>query len=153
MIRKSNKRDIDEIMDIWLSVNVKAHDFIPADYWIGHFDMVKEMLPKATVYVYEDAGGVQAFIGLDDDYVAGIFVDGQSQSRGIGSQLLDYAKQTRDQLTLHVYEKNERAVSFYKREGFVVGTVQEDVSTGEMELCMKFEATEEEAKMKYTPVK
>ena len=42
------------------------------------------------------------------------------QSQGIGKILLNYAKDKRNKLYLNVYQKNARAMSFYKREGFEI---------------------------------
>ena len=42
------------------------------------------------------------------------------QSQGIGKILLNYAKDKRNKLYLNVYQKNARAISFYKREGFEI---------------------------------
>ena len=33
MIRKMQNPDINRIADIWLKTNLKAHDFIPEQYW------------------------------------------------------------------------------------------------------------------------
>ena len=38
------------------------------------------------------------------------------QSQGLGKILLNYAKDKRNKLYLNVYQKNARAISFYKRE-------------------------------------
>ena len=53
-------------------------------------------------------------------YTAGIFVNKNNQSRGIGKQLLDYVKEIKETLNLSVYQKNIRAISFYQREQFVI---------------------------------
>jgi len=124
-------------MKIWLASNKEAHDFIPGQYWEDHYEMVREVLPRAEVYVYEDeAGIVRGFIGLDEDYIAGIFVCGEMRSRGIGHRLLDHAKAVKDRLTLKVYQKNERAVAFYQREGFQIlcEETDEDVGTSEYKM-------------------
>ena len=42
----------------------------------------------------------------------------ECRSRGIGHALLDFLKKRHRFLLLHVYEKNSRAVAFYRREGF-----------------------------------
>lgn len=54
MIRVLQKADIDRVVDIWLDTNVKAHYFIPAQYWESNIELVKKMLPQAEVYVYEN---------------------------------------------------------------------------------------------------
>ena len=74
MIRKLQKVDINRVADIWLKTNLKAHFFIPEQYWISNYEFVKEMLPQAEVYVYEDDKMIQGFIGVSDEYIEGIFV-------------------------------------------------------------------------------
>lgn len=127
-------------MRIWLESNIEAHDFIDASYWRGNFDAVKAAMPAAEVYVCTDEVGnePQGFIGLMDDYVAGLFVADRYRSRGVGKQLLDHAKSVRSQLNLHVYRKNERAVRFYQREGFLLQSEGRDENTGEEELAMSW---------------
>lgn len=176
MIRQFVPEDLDEVMQIWLKTNQEAHNFISPDYWSSHYDMVKEMLPQAEIYVYEkdekndgtageghgrdaadicesdtcgadtcesdtcgaDIRRLAGFIGLTGDYIAGIFVEAEEQSRGVGKQLLVRAKQDRKRLTLQVYEKNERAVHFYQREGFRVVSRDVDEDTGEAEYVMEW---------------
>ena len=120
MIRKLRKADINKVADIWLDTNIKAHYFIPAQYWKRNFDLVKELLLQATVYVYEDKQEIQGFVGLSDEYIEGIFVSAEMQSQGIGKILLNYVKGKRNNLLLNVYQKNARAISFYQREGFEI---------------------------------
>lgn len=117
-------------MKIWLAANKEAHDFIDPCYWEGYKDAVKEMFLQAEIYVFEtedmmeeifdETGGILGFIGLDKDYVEGIFVRGDVRSQSIGKQLLDFVKQKRKRLELNVYVKNKRAVQFYEREGFCI---------------------------------
>ena len=42
MIRKLQRDDINKVADIWLDTNIKAHNFIPAEYWKSNFKSVKE---------------------------------------------------------------------------------------------------------------
>jgi putative acetyltransferase len=41
--------------------------------------MVKGLLPKSKILVFEESGEVKGFAGLTGDYIAGIFVDAKSQ--------------------------------------------------------------------------
>lgn len=136
MIRRFEKEDLEIIMKIWLDTNIQAHDFIPADYWKKNFDSVKCMLPEAEIYVCEAEGNVKAFIGIDSGYIAGIFVSSEMQSNGMGKQLLDKAKELYSNLSLSVYQKNQKAIQFYRREQFVVKQEQIDEDTGEAEYLM-----------------
>lgn len=136
MIREIKETDIDQVADIWLDTNIKAHDFIPAQYWHSNFDMVKEMFLQAEIYVYEDKKNIQGFIGLSNKYIEGIFVSGKVQSKGIGKLLLDFVKDRKEELHLSVYQKNIRAIRFYQRENFQIQCENLDKNTGEKEYVM-----------------
>ena len=86
MIRKYSDSDIDAVMQIWLITNIQAHSFMSPDYWKNNFDVVKEMLPLAEIYVYEidSTNGIDGFIVLNDDYIEGIFIKEAGQSKGAG---------------------------------------------------------------------
>ena len=125
-------------MQIWLQANLDAHAFIPASFWEAHFEMVRDLLPQAELYVHEDAGTrqIDGFIGLTENHIEGIFVVKSARSKGIGKALLDYAKSRKPRLDLSVYQKNERALAFYQREQFIVQSEGIDEDTNEAELQM-----------------
>lgn len=137
MIRKLKKDDFEVIIHIWLEVNIKAHNFIIDEYWRKQLETVKELLPQSEVYVYEN-GKILGFVGLTDNYIAGIFVLSNEQSKGIGKQLLDYIKDLKSELSLSVYQKNRRAVEFYQRENFVIQSENVDENTGEKQFLMSW---------------
>ena len=139
MIRELRKADINKVADIWLDTNIKTHYFIAAQYWKSNFELVKELLLQATVYVYEDKQEIQGFIGLSDEYIEGIFVSAEMQSQGIGKILLNYVKGKRNKLLLNVYQKNIRAISFYQREGFEIQCNGIDEATGERDYVMAWQ--------------
>ena len=136
MIRALQEKDVDSTAAIWLDGNLTAHDFISARYWTDNFEPVKEQLPLAEVYVYEDGRGVAGFVGLSGEHIEGIFVSGAARSHGIGKQLLDRIKAKKPVLRLNVYRKNTRAVRFYEREGFEIQCGGTDGATGEKDLLM-----------------
>ena len=138
MIRVFNENDLYAVMQIWFDTNIITHNFISKSYWIDHYDMVKEILPQAEVYVYENeiTNQIEGFIGLTNNYIAGLFVKESAQSKGIGKQLLDYAKNIKENMTLNVYEKNNRAIKFYMREQFMIHSKNIDTNTDERELIM-----------------
>lgn len=138
MIRKFKEDDLNTVMQIWFDTNIKAHHFISRQYWIDNYEMVKDILPKKEIYVYEDdnTNQINGFIGLMDNYIAGIFVNKNNQSRGIGKQLLDYVKEIKETLNLSVYQKNIRAISFYQREQFVIQFEHIDNDNNEKEFIM-----------------
>lgn len=139
MIRELRKVDINKVAEIWLDTNIKTHYFISAQYWKSNFELVKELLLQATVYVYEDKQEIQGFIGLSNEYIEGIFVSAEMQSQGIGKILLNYVKGKRNKLILNVYQKNTRAISFYQREGFEIQYSGLDKATGEKDYVMAWQ--------------
>ncbi len=139
MIRKFRTDDLEQVM--WLATNISAHDFISAKYWHANYALVKKMLPQANIWVYEKNNEIWGFIGLQDTYIAGIFVADKAQGKGIGSELLAKAKQQKSQLSLAVYTKNERALNFYQRADFTVVNEQLDETTGQVEYLMKWQAS------------
>ena len=105
MIRKFRENDLPSIMQIWFDSNVEVHSFIPEKYWMDNFEMVKDILPQAEIYVYENLWKISGFIGLNKDYIEGIFVKKNMRSKGIGKQLLNYVKKLKDEMHLSVYQK------------------------------------------------
>ena len=102
--------------------------------------MVKQILPEAEVYVYEEGknGQIDGFIGINDCYIEGLFVKESAQSMGIGKCLLDYVKSRKTELRLCVYEKNMRAIRFYQRENFRIQAEGTDEDTNEKEYVMRW---------------
>lgn len=136
MIRKFKNDDLNQVLQIWLDVNIKTHDFILENYWIENFNIVKEILPKAEIYVYEKNKKIIGFMGICENYIAGIFVSSDEQSKGIGKKLINYAKRIKTKLTLKVYLKNKKAIKFYQRENFVIKNEEIDEFTKEKEYFM-----------------
>ncbi len=136
MIEKLQKPDIDTVIYIWFDTNIKSHNFISAQYWKNNLETVKQMILQAEVYIYKEKNKIQGFIGLNDEYIAGIFVASEAQSHGIGKQLIDFVKGIKRQLNLRVYQKNTRAIQFYQREGFKILNQNVDKNTNEKEYYM-----------------
>ena len=138
MIRKFENLDLDAVMQIWMDGNLDAHAFIPASFWTDHFEMVRNMLPQVVLYVHEDKDTrqIDGFIGLTENHIEGIFVVKSARSKGIGKALLEYVKSRKPRLTLSVYQKNERALAFYRREQFVVQSegIDEDTSKADIQM-------------------
>ncbi|MBR5299596.1 MAG: GNAT family N-acetyltransferase [Bacteroidales bacterium] len=137
-IREFRKGDIETVMQIWLQTNVQTHDFISEHFWLSQYFKVKTVLPDTEVYVFENiaTNEIMGFIGLDNNYIAGLFVKDECQSNGVGKQLVDYAKNIKSDLVLKAYTKNPRAINFYLREQFSIGDETTDIQTGEKELTL-----------------
>lgn len=136
MIRTLKEKDVDIVATIWLETNIKAHVFVASNYWKEHYEIIKDMFLQAEVYVYEIEKEIMGFIGLDKEYIEGIFVLNQYQKRGTGKALLNHVKAKKEHLSLNVYQKNLNAILFYQREGFCVQYEDVDENTGEKEYRM-----------------
>ncbi|MCI9063698.1 MAG: GNAT family N-acetyltransferase [Clostridia bacterium] len=136
MIRKFEKNDINSIMKIWKNENIKAHKFISREYWESNYKFVKEAISDAEIYVYVIEEKIVGFIGLDNNYIQGIFVDANNQYNGIGTSLLNKVKENRNNLSLSVYKKNINAINFYKKNDFVITSESTDENTNEVEYIM-----------------
>ena len=136
MIRKFEKNDINAVMEIWVNENIRTHNFIAKEYWKDNYEYIKDILPKADIYVYILDEQVVGFVGVNNNYVEGIFVDINNQHSGIVTSLLDRIKENKDNLTLNVYKKNTNAIKFYEKNNFIITSENIDKDTNEIEYTM-----------------
>lgn len=139
MIKNFNLSKLDSIMKIWIDTNIDAHNFIQKEYWINNYDLVKQMLPLADIYIFEENNVVKGFIGvIEGNYIAGLFVEKEYQREGIGQKLIDYCKSKYLLLKLDVFIKNKNAVNFYYKNGFKVLDEHFSEEANEIEYTMLF---------------
>nr|WP_106779557.1 GNAT family N-acetyltransferase [Lysinibacillus timonensis] len=132
--------DLNRLIEIWYEGSVIAHDFIDKDYWKSQqTDMKEKYLPMSETYVIKNENDIVGFISMVDDYLAALFIDIKCQGEGHGHSLLNYIKERREKIQLKVYKKNEKAVHFYLRNGFVIKQELLDERTGEEEYLMVWE--------------
>ena len=76
-------------------------------------------LPQGSSYVLEQNGKILGWIDFADGWVNHLYVRRGETGKGIGKQLLDYAKfKSPKGLQLWTFQVNEKARRFYQREGF-----------------------------------
>jgi putative acetyltransferase len=137
MMRPAVPEDIPQLVDIWLRASLLAHDFIPVAFWRDRADdMARIYLPQAETHVLEAAGRPIGFAALNGDHLEALFVDPEVQSFGHGTHLMAHAMAQRERITLCVYSRNVRAVSFYRRLGFRVVEERREPLSGESETLM-----------------
>ena len=143
IIRKMENKDVPLLANIWLDTSLIAHDFIPKDYWKNNKSlMIEKYLPNSEVYIAEEINNILGFVALNENYIAAIFVDIEQQGKGIGTLLLNYAKNLRTELKLNVYQKNKKSVRFYKYNEFMISSESIDQSTLEKEYIMQWNHSE-----------
>lgn len=84
MIREFQRNDINKVADIWLDTNIKAHNFIPAEYWKSNFKSVKEALLLAEVYVYENES--QKIKNILKDILVEVYHIGSTAVKGLAAK-------------------------------------------------------------------
>ena len=136
MIRRFEKNDINAVMEIWVNENIRTHNFIAKEYWKDNYEYVKDILPKADIYVHILDEQVVGFVGVNNNYVEGVFVDINNQHSGIWTSLLDRIKENKDNLTLNVYKKNGNAIKFYEKNNFIITSENINKDTTEIEYTM-----------------
>jgi len=139
MIKNLSMNKLEEVMRIWLETNIDAHDFIDKKYWIQNYDLVKELLKEADVYIFEENDVIKGFVGIvENNYIGGIFVKKNYQREGIGKKLIDFCKNKYSYLTLHVLKKNHKAINFYNKNDFMILDELINEDTKESEYLMTF---------------
>lgn len=140
MIKKLEDFEIEEVMDIWLKTNIKAHNFIQKNYWVDNYNIVKdEYMPISTTFIYKEDNIIKGFISIiNDSFIGALFILDDYQGQGIGRKLQSYVKSLYSSLELEVYSDNESAVKFYKKCGFIIQSEEENEDSGFMEYKMSW---------------
>lgn len=144
MIRRTEKKDYEKIMEIWKNSNIKAHDFIDKGYWIGNYENIRDnYLPISDTYLLEEGGEIKGFISLiDSTFIGGLFCGVNNQGKGYGTKLIAFVKERYPFLELAVYDKNVKALEFYQKNSFKIVKTQVDEETGELEHIMEWKNKE-----------
>jgi len=125
VIRKAEPKDISRIAEILVfTKRMKYRSIFHNDeYSFNGLQVVKvadefkdpEHLDK--VWVYDD-GIVKGMIHLEGKEIAELYVDYFFWKEGIGSKLIEFAKEKFDVKSVWTLEKNGDAIRFYEAHGF-----------------------------------
>src|SRR5690606_26784654 len=127
------------VLQIWLAASIAAHDFVDPGFWQSRLgDMRDVYIPSSETFVFGSPANTAGFYSLHGNTLAAIFVAPEQQGMGIGSALMEHAKQQRPILELTVYKANAPSVAFYEKHGFVIVHEQIDEHSGHPELIMRF---------------
>lgn len=124
LLRRATDADAAPVADVYLRARHHAVPDIPplAHPDDGVRDWIRGVLSEQEVWLALSADG--AFLGLmvlDGDWLDQLYLDPAHTGNGIGTRLLDLAKQRRPEgLQLWTFESNIRAQRFYERHGFTV---------------------------------
>jgi putative acetyltransferase len=125
VIRKAEPKDLSRIAEILVFTKRMKYRsiFHNDDYSFNELQVVRvadefknpELLDK--VWVYDD-GIVKGMIHLEGKEIAELYVDYFFWKEGIGSKLVEFAKEMYDAKFVWTLEKNEDAIRFYESHDF-----------------------------------
>ncbi|KDM91638.1 GNAT family acetyltransferase [Photobacterium galatheae] len=115
--------DVEAVTELWRVSMQRAIGIPPIHSFESQAFFLREILAKNDlIYVAreEKTHSPVAFLATDGREVSQLYVHPNWQSYGIGSQLLNLAKDiSQGSLRLRTFEVNEKARRFYERHGFV----------------------------------
>ena len=125
MIRKAEPKDISRIAEILVfTKRIKYRSIFHNDeYSFNELQVVKLVEEYGNskaldnIWVYDD-GIVKGMIHLEEKEIAELYVDYFFWKEGIGSKLVEFAKEKFDAKFVWTLEKNEDAIRFYEAHGF-----------------------------------
>ena len=125
MIRNAEPKDLSRIAEILVfTKRIKYRSIFHNDeYSFNELQVVKvadefkdpELLDK--VWIYDD-GIVKGMIHLEEKEIAELYVDYFFWEEGIGSKLVEFAKEKFDAKFVWTLEKNKDAIRFYEAHDF-----------------------------------
>lgn len=125
-VRRYDAEDLGTVVDIWRrswsAAFPKRRHPLPAAKWRDRFR--DEILIRNDVWVVEFEGHIAGFLAINtrSNYIDQLFVDPDFQARGVGSVLMEKAKElSPDRLRLDALQENAIAIRFYGKHGFVPG--------------------------------
>jgi GNAT superfamily N-acetyltransferase len=118
MIRQARPRDVGAIAELYERSFGTLH-FLPTLHTLEeHHAWFGQVVAQREVWVSEEEGVIHGFIALGDATVDYLYVEPEMTRRGIGSSLLDHAKERRPSgFSLWTFQQNEEARRFYERHG------------------------------------
>jgi len=121
IIRQATNADHPLLLNIWQrSVRATHHFLQESDIQELLPQLRDNYLPAVELWVAVDTeDSPLGFIGLNENHVEMLFIEPDLRGKGIGRALLDYARSSRQQMSVDVNEQNPEAVGFYLHYGFV----------------------------------
>lgn len=119
-IRTSRQPDRPVLLGIWRRAVRATHDFLTPQHFTELETIVAESyLPHAALWVAVDGQDrAVGFMGLSQTHIDTLFIDPDLRGKGIGTMLVEHARQSAGAVTVDVNEQNGQAVGFYDRLGF-----------------------------------
>ncbi len=118
-LRQYTEADLNSVLSSWENASKIAHPFLTDEFMDKErYNIPNVYLPNADTWVADVNGTVVGFIALIGDEVGAIFVEPEFQGVGIGSALMNQARELHGDLEIDVFEANSIGRKFYSSYGF-----------------------------------
>ena len=137
VIRPARPDEYDAVATVWMESWVSTGLDQPSDVLLSNLRarVPREIANGWTLFVADDRGTLAAMLAvhLPHLYLDQLFVAPGHQGRSLGRQLLAFTRQLLpDEIWLRCVRENEKAWSWYEREGFVFEKEALEPATGRM---------------------
>lgn len=122
-IRRMEAHEIPDAVAVWARSRWDAQPWLEARMQHSHADDLRhfrEVVARSCdVWLAFEEGRLAGLLAIAGGRLEQLYVDPSHQGRGIGTALLQKARQLSPRgLTLFTHQRNERARAFYERRGF-----------------------------------
>jgi ribosomal protein S18 acetylase RimI-like enzyme len=118
VIRRGTAEEIATIAELY-ERSFRTLSFLPVLHTLEELRRwFATVLQRNEFWAYEEDGAIVGFMMLGDEVLEYLFLEPRVFRRGIGTALLELAKERRPAgFTLWTFQQNERARAFYERQG------------------------------------
>lgn len=120
-VRKATSADAPEVAEVFIASQADALPFLAKLHTKDETRnfIANQVFAQSNVWVALEGRRIVGMMALTDTHIDHIYLLPGHYRRGIGTMLLDKAKQLSPaKLTLYAFAVNERARAFYERHGF-----------------------------------
>ena len=119
-ISEYNSTDYTELVEIWERSVRASHGFLDENAIMDIKQaLIPDYFPNVSLYVAYDQDRTVGFMGLCDNRIEMLFIDGDQRGRGYGTALITFATGL-GATEVDVNEQNPEALKFYRANGFYI---------------------------------
>jgi ribosomal protein S18 acetylase RimI-like enzyme len=120
-IRPAASADVAEVAELFIASQADALPFLGQLHTPDETRafIAGQVFVQCEMWVAVEDGRMVGMMALNGEHIDHLYLSPGHYRRGIGTLLLDWAKQLRPRLlTLYAFQSNTRARAFYERHGF-----------------------------------